>query len=228
MIPRRNDSPYHHAYVIHSRGSLQATRSALNEWILAELGITRSGNPNYIEIDTPALSIDMVRTIHAQHADRPFMNGTQEQRVWVISTASIPHESQNALLKILEEPKPHNTFFIIMNTVGTLLPTLVSRIVIVEHGVQAEGNAELIELGFPSAQDFVEATAGNRLNYVAGILKKYESEKIHKGHIRSWCESLLSVQKTSAAFKKALITVLTTIEDRGASPKILLEYLALQ
>ncbi len=228
MIPRRNDSSYHHAYVIHARGPVIAARQALSGWIETELGIQGVGNPNHIELDVPTLSIDMVRTIHTQHADRPFMTGNHMHRVWVISTSSIPHESQNALLKILEEPKPHNTFIIIMNNIGTLLPTLVSRVVILEHGKSADKDSELLELGFPKPQAFVQSTASERLAYVAQILKKYEAEKINKGDIRSWCASLLAVHTMTLPFKKALSTVLTTLEDRGSSPKILLEYLALQ
>lgn len=229
MIPVRTDSSYHHAYVVHAQGGATEAYNDVVNWVETALGITGAGNPNKIVVFAPTLSIDMVRTIHTQHVDMPFATGTNINRVWIIHVSSIPHESQNALLKILEEPKPNNTFILIVTTIGTLLPTLLSRVVVVSHGKKDGAHDELIALGFTDPQEFMLKKAPQRLMDVAIILKKYEADKITKGDIRNWCELMLSAPtKPGTDYMQALLYVLSHIEERGSSPKILLEYIAIQ
>jgi len=70
--------------------------------------------------------VDDVRNqVVRQAALRPFES---ERRVFVIAEADrMNDESQNALLKTLEEPAPFATFVLVSSAPGRLLPTIVSR-----------------------------------------------------------------------------------------------------
>ncbi len=156
MIPIRNDGAYHHAYIIESSSQTQSIKDRLLSWIHKHLGFLHSQNPNYVEYIVPSLSISTVRDIHIRHADKPFEHNGIVHRVWLIITENIPVEAQNALLKILEEPKPYNTFFIVIPNSGSLLPTLKSRVQVVrdEESVVTQQN---FHKDFPQPDIFEKA-----------------------------------------------------------------------
>ncbi len=82
--------------------------------------------------------------------------------------------SANALLKTLEEPHPHAKLLLITDTVGSLLPTILSRCLSV--ACEAPSKAE-IESRFPDATPeeirFAEGTPG-RLSTVIAHRELYE------------------------------------------------------
>ena len=89
--------------------------------------------------------VDDVRTqVVRQAALRPFES---ERRVFVIVEANrMNDESQNALLKTLEEPASFAHMLLVSSAPGRLLPTIVSRLQSVRFGpVPAARIAELLE-----------------------------------------------------------------------------------
>jgi len=89
--------------------------------------------------------VDDVRSqVVRQSALRPFESN---RRVFVIAEADrMNDESQNALLKTLEEPAPFAHLVLISSAPGRLLPTIVSRLQGVRFGpVPAARIAELLE-----------------------------------------------------------------------------------
>jgi DNA polymerase-3 subunit delta' len=103
---------------------------------------------------------------------RPF---EAERRVFVIVEADrMNDESQNALLKTLEEPAPFAHLILVSSAPGRLLPTIVSRLQPVRFGpVPAARIAELLEAdGVESrtALACARLSAGNatRARYLAG------------------------------------------------------------
>jgi DNA polymerase-3 subunit delta' len=87
---------------------------------------------------------DVRRQIVREVALRPF---EAARRVFVIADAErMNEESQNALLKTLEEPSPFAHFVLVSSAPGRLLPTIPSRCQQVAFGpVPAERIAELLE-----------------------------------------------------------------------------------
>jgi DNA polymerase-3 subunit delta' len=87
---------------------------------------------------------DVRREVVRQAALRPF---EATRRVFVIAEADrMNEESQNALLKTLEEPAPFAHFILISSAPGRLLPTIPSRCQPVRFGpVPAAHIAELLE-----------------------------------------------------------------------------------
>jgi DNA polymerase-3 subunit delta' len=75
--------------------------------------------------DKAAIKIDVVRDILERTAFRPFEG---KRRVVMIREAdALTEESQNALLKSLEEPSPGTMFVLTTAVPGALLPTVRSR-----------------------------------------------------------------------------------------------------
>jgi DNA polymerase-3 subunit delta' len=117
--------------------------------------------------------VDDVRSqVVRQAALTPF---EASRRVFVIADADrMNDESQNALLKTLEEPAPHATFILISSAPGRLLPTIPSRCRSVRFGpVPPARLAEELESGGvqpATAAACARLSGGNagRARYLAG------------------------------------------------------------
>ena len=185
----------HHAYFLTGD-----TQQALN-FLDKNLDIEKQANPDYIFQKLETLSIDDSRNLKLIHSKKPF--GTK--RIVIVQTESVPVESQNALLKLFEEPEPDNHFFIIIEK-PVLLPTLKSRIQIVNFEKENESAEKFLKLGKKERLDYVKElskTEGYSLADGVGKLKKD----------RKTLEAVVKVKKY--------------INDRGSSTKQLLEYLAI-
>lgn len=82
-------------------------------------------HPDIVRIDGEKSDIKAIRNLKCDALLRP---NDSERKVYIIDNAgALRHDSQDAFLKILEEP-PHFTFFIILcYNLSDLLPTIVSR-----------------------------------------------------------------------------------------------------
>lgn len=185
----------HHAYFFTGDSA-----KAL-EFLDKNLDIKKQGNPDYIFQKIDALSIDEARNIKLVHSKKPF----GEKRVFIIQTESISNESQNALLKVFEEPEPNNHFFIIIEN-PQLLPTLKSRVQIVHFTKEEENVSKFIKMSKKERLDFVKE------------LSKTEGFSLADG---------IGKVKKDRKTLEAVVKVKKYIHDRGSSTKQLLEYLAI-
>lgn len=185
----------HHAYFFTGDSA-----KAL-EFLDKNLDIKKQGNPDYIFQKIDALSIDEARNIKTVHSKKPF----GEKRIFIIQTESISSESQNALLKVFEEPEPNNHFFIIIEN-PQLLPTLKSRVQIIHFTKEEENVSKFIKMSKKERLDFVK-----ELSKTEGFSLADGIGKIKKD--RKTLEAVVKVKKY--------------IYDRGSSTKQLLEYLAI-
>ena len=125
--------------------------------------------------------VDDVRMQVVRQASlRPFEAG---RRVFVIAEADrMNEESQNALLKTLEEPAPFAHLVLVSSAPGRLLPTIVSRLQPVRFGpVPAARIAELLErdgVDSRTALACARLAGGNadRARYLAGAGAEQRSE----------------------------------------------------
>ena len=146
-------------------------------------------------------------------------------------------ESSNALLKTLEEPGDKIHFFIIVSSVESVIPTLRSRLTVIDVSSGKEDlEKELIEIG----RKFLAALPNKRLEMV----KKLSAKSGEENELLS--ESSANKQK-AVQFLNALEFLLHLdiecpsgcmaleelsrsrqfISDQCASAKIILEHLAL-
>lgn len=185
----------HHAYFFTGDGA-----KAL-DFLDKNLDIKKQGNSDYIFQKIEALSIDEARNIKTVHSKKPF----GEKRIFIIQTESISVESQNALLKVFEEPEPNNHFFIVIEN-PQLLPTLKSRVQIVHFAKEHE-----------DVSKFIKMSKKERLDYVKELSK-------NEGY--SLADGIGQIKKDRKTLE-AVVKVKKYINDRGSSVKQLLEYLAI-
>ena len=125
------------------------------------LEYTKEGKNKKTPIDVP---IDVIREfLIEQVAIRPTLSS---RRVFVLSEAEkLNANSQNALLKVLEEPPPHCTIILLCTRLEQLLPTTRSRCQIIRFGpVDDErivGQLTTMGLGAKEAAFFARLAQGS-------------------------------------------------------------------
>ena len=199
----------HHAYLI-SGSRAEGIAHACVLHALSEEQLV--GNPDVQVLSYGLFSIDDARSLQVWAGQKPV---SLPQRVFVISIEQMLHEAQNALLKLFEEPPRESAFVLIVPNLERILPTLRSRFEIVT----------LTEVATHAhAESFLALPYAERLKEIAARTK--EKDQV-------WIEALLASLEEYAHAKqdreaeRALLFVREYISRRGASPKMLLEHLAL-
>jgi len=83
-------------------------------------------NPDILLINQDSgWGIDQIRKINNFLSQKPFSH--QSKIIIIIDTQNLNIESQNALLKILEEPGKDNYVILSTNKIKNILPTIISR-----------------------------------------------------------------------------------------------------
>lgn len=137
-------------------------------------------------------------------------------RVFVITTASILPEAQNALLKLFEEPNNHTRFYLIVPREDMLIPTLRSRL----HFLRKEDRGDATD----SFSNFLKLGYRERLLLVADKLKAEDDVWVEE--ILEGAEHYAKKVKKSGIVRDAVLTT-SFIRTTGSSKKMLLEHLAL-
>lgn len=117
-----------------------------------------------------ALGIEDVRNIQKNIFLKPFKGKKKATIIILKNGATI--EAQNSMLKLLEEPPPSSLIFLITNNAKIFLPTILSRVKLIEltneeFQTNPKGLEEILSLD----------TAGDRL-YLAQIVGKDKDEVI--------------------------------------------------
>jgi|SRR3989344_4081161 len=209
----------HHAYFIHS---FKDTAKRLKEYLKEKFNIHHEQNPDFFHEKFEVLGIDDSRRIKENHLLKSFAENAK--KVFIIEANSITHEAQNSLLKIFEEPHEHTHFFLIMPTPSILLPTLRSRLMIIENREVGEVSKEV--------EDFLKLSKKEKVDYVDEIAKNISDEKMTKAEAQEFLSGLemaiykKGVEENKEALK-AILKAKDYMNDRSSSVKQLLEYIAL-
>lgn len=169
-----------------------------------------------LHIVVPRVSIDDARELSRLALQKPFEGS---MRTFVIITDDIAQEAQNALLKLLEEPPSHTQFFLVIAPTAFLLPTLRSRLFVLNSSRTSSGTQEAFTL-------FLSESYAQRLLRITEKTKAKDNlwiEDILRG-----CEQWVSINSQERrSILASLIMVRKHIGYKGASAKMLLEELAL-
>jgi DNA polymerase III delta prime subunit len=168
---------------------------------------------------TPRLAIDDARLLTLLSEQRPF---EAPMRTFVIVTNDIALEAQNALLKLFEEPPKHAQFYVVVPKTAFLLPTLKSRLSVINN---EEGSAPLLTSN-ETFDSFALLSYANRLLQIAEKTKAKDLV---------WTEAILQgfeVATEKATTEKELmlktvVLIRSYIGSKGSSAKMLLEEMAL-
>ncbi|MEK7646481.1 MAG: hypothetical protein AAB381_02195 [Patescibacteria group bacterium] len=194
--------------------------------ILEEVhGISIHGNPDFFESTHEVFTIDDSRKLIEMHGIRPVhISG---KKIVIITMQGITGEAQNALLKLLEEPAEFAYFFLIVPSAHLLLPTVKSRLTLIETS-RAE-----VETDTTEAIAFMKASPAKRLDIIKKLLDDISKEKKTKQDAINFLDQVQRVVYEKRGVKdglKSLETIemaRTYIHDRAPSLKMLLEGVAL-
>lgn len=217
----------HHAHLIEGDGAtlVPILLSALERY----MGIVAQGNPDVSMFSYESLGIDEARVLVEMQSRAGF--GKSVLKIFIITTSSFTREAQNALLKTFEEPTASTHFFIILPRLNTILPTLKSRMVIVDRrltSVKREDDTNAI------AEKFLDSSLEERLVIAKKLTDKKTGEPVDREKIRQVLDNLerilytrLAGEPKGAEIFREIFQAKTYLSDRGSSPKMLLDHLAI-
>ncbi len=197
----------HHAYLII--GDREAVRESLAQTL-------RGIEPlaTLIRHEHETFGIDESRGLIERSARR---NWSGAREFVIIEADRYTPEAQNALLKLFEEPREGLHFFVVGNRLTGFLPTLQSRMMIIEG--ETDGGSAL-------ATKFFTATPAERIDLIAKEIKKEVTREDwlpFLNELESLCHKTLPL---AAPVFNELLVVRGYITDPASSPKMLLEHLA--
>jgi hypothetical protein len=207
------DSLAHHATLfVHN------DRKLFTEKIWGELA---SKSLAHILHDQTVLDIDAARKL-ITWANTPY----EGEKTALVSFHTITPPAQNALLKIIEEPRSGVRFIFITTNKDAIIPTLYSRLE--EHKVEqtlSEKNTD--------ADIFLSThhTERMKLKKISDLLLKVDEEgRKDREAVRTFILSLVPVllkNKTPQRYTEETIEITSYASDPSSSGKALLEYLSL-
>ncbi len=213
------DKNLHHAYCIV--GDNQSVLSDLHKFLKDELHFTIEGNPDFYYGEYDVLDIEDSRKLKDLHQNKPIAG---ERKIFVVSANFITLKAQNAMLKLFEEPVGGTHFFMILPSVGGIIPTLKSRLLIINHG--GAGETKII------AKDFLKANVGDRMDMAKELLESISNEEESKIEILNFFNALereifSTKARTSMDVLENLENMRQYASEQSPSLKMILEYLAL-
>lgn len=219
----------HHAFVIEAEA--EEGIAVAQAWVERELGLIAERNPDVIVLRHGLFSVEDARQVTGLAALAPFAG---KYRALVIATDRAYHEAQNALLKLFEEPPEGVYLFLVLPTLGGLLPTLLSRAQTLAPAAESRRSRTIPGI----AQEFLEASKEKR----SALIKKLASGK-GDDERRAARDSALKIMNgievaAYGAFARgergAIVALLNDIVclrghlyDRSAPLRMILEHLSL-
>ncbi|MCB9810859.1 MAG: hypothetical protein H6779_00840 [Candidatus Nomurabacteria bacterium] len=199
----------HHAFLIRSN----LTNRQVGEELICELKIEEI---SYIEKEN--FGIDDARELVRLAFLKP---GQGDAKLLVVILKKITSEAQQALLKLLEEPPSTTKFIFLVGNDTELLPTLLSRFQTYEGSYQGtETN---------TTDDFADFCKLNYAQRLVLIGKNLDAKGDWVVNIKVGLAKYLSKRANSLDVDTmhSLLVVVTSLNTRGASNKMLLEEMAL-
>ncbi|MCR4281140.1 MAG: hypothetical protein NUV88_02295 [Candidatus Kaiserbacteria bacterium] len=189
---------------------------------LEETGIDVRGTPDIYIREYLQFGIDEARELRSRATSRAIK---ESHRIFIIISSGMTADAQNALLKTLEEPRAGASFYFVVSSPDTLLPTLLSRIQMLSfanHGRQKE---------IINANDFLRSAKTKRIDMLKQLLPK-DKEVRDTGAIIAFLSSLeRDLGKRGAKQGKeglnAIYLARKYAADKGSMLKPLLEQVAL-
>lgn len=216
----------HHAYCLI--GPREPLRALLDEFLQNVLGVALVGNPDCLSLERETFGIEESRYL-AEAGSRKAFNGSR--KVFIIAADFFTTEAQNALLKTLEEPRRDTHFFLITESEKRLISTLRSRCLIIH--APSVGEKDRLHR---DARPFLAHSLPQRLTTVKRLLKTPAEGTPNKQVLLSFLAALEQALMDGttrpypphiAGGLEELERCRNYLEDRGSSPRLILEHLSL-
>ena len=225
---------FHHAYCLE--GKREDILKELLKFLENNLKFGVKGNPDFYCEDFDTLGIDEGRLINEMQTRRAVV---ASRRIFVVTVNFITRETQNSLLKMFEEPTGDAIFFLIISSANILLPTLRSRMMVVNlnRGMEAESGEDEKSENIFDAIKFIKSSISERLTVAKKIADKIADEEISRSFAVEFLNNIereiLNKSETNELKRKNLF-IFEEIDkcrgyarDRSPSVKILLEHIAI-
>lgn len=210
---------------ISRNGSYCVRSSRLEEGIifvnelLQNKGIQSSGS-DYRLLQKTTISIDDIRLLQEFHEQ----TSIGDNKTVICAGSFITTQAQNALLKMIEEPKVGERIFIIVNHETELVPTILSRVQI--HSLQSKTEKAGVE-------NFVSMRAPERISFMEETFLSIEESDEKREALLSFLRSLEGYMYDTRQVSKykdllqALPTLRQMLGNQGAPVKMIAEYVSL-
>jgi len=211
---------FHHGYLLV--GDFEVSRKMAMEAAKAILKPEGKieAHPDFFYQKYELFSIEESRDLIGKASRKPFFG---QSKVFIIELFSFSIESANALLKTLEEPYTGTYFFIIVPSLENVLPTLASRLTVVDNSkIKKELNEEKIEF----YKKFLADLPNKRLENI----KKFTESRQDAIEFLNELELVVAGNLTEAKFSSPLEEIQKSksfLFSQGASAKMVLEHIAL-
>ncbi len=218
LPPSTTPNSLHHAYLLV--GDRAAATGAVAALLVDVLKIEIQGNPDVHWLTSENFTIDEARAMKSLHFLKAV--GVAGHSFFIVSFDSIGSEAQQALLKVFEDPVAGSHFFVIAPSLRGLLPTLLSRFVVL--------HLPRIVPDTSRAEKFAKSSPPARLKHIKKIVE--DKDKVEALNFLSELEtfyvSLLRADNLSVApALEKIVSARNFLQTRSPSVKMLLENLAL-
>lgn len=154
----------HHAFFIAS--DLEEGIGSALAYGKRVLNLALTGNPDVMVLRYGLFPVEDARKI-TELASRVPSKG--DKKLIIIAAARLYHESQNALLKVFEEPAPGTTIILVVPSEGAIIATLRSRLIELPQCGAAAVSAPV--------REFLKADSAGREKLVSKLLDRAKSDK---------------------------------------------------
>lgn len=137
-----------------------------------------NSNPDYTEVepDEKTLKIDVIRKMQEKITEKPIVSN---KKVYIIDEAdTMTEESQNCLLKTLEEPPEYAVIILIVSNESKILPTIRSRCITVKFDTLS--NEEIKQINPNLSDKMIELLEGSLENIVSIEKKEEQYSELEK------------------------------------------------
>jgi len=191
-----------------------------------------SAHPDFFYQQFELFSVKDSQELRRKASLRPLFGNS---KVFVVEIFSFSLESANALLKTFEEPYEGTHFFVIVPSLEDVLPTLRSRLTVIDSGMSQEIINEEKKKFY---EKFLRDLPAKRLDMIQNIIKDKDKEKAIEfvNELEIMLEKSVSLRTditgnpTETRFSEHLEQIQKCRDflfQKGGSLKMVLEHLAL-
>jgi len=210
-------------------GNPEASFHKIREVLSGVCGLKNlDSSPDYFFKLCHSLSVDDSREFKEKEGTKSFSG---ENRFFVIGANSFTREAQNALLKVLEEPKANHYIFILSNATTNLLPTLLSRLMVIKNNDEVVYDIKVAEL----AKKFLSSEIPERIKIAEKMLGPKNQDDTEKQILNKKLIEFVSVLEqavyNSGSKEFSKLAKISKARDyllaNAGAPRLVLEFLAL-
>ena len=174
------------------------------------LGVKLINNPDFFVFRMETFGIDEARELRLLAARK----AVTHRKIFLIASARLTLEAQNALLKTFEDPFPNTHFFLVTREEALILPTLRSRMQV----VRIQGSFLTSK-----AEKFLSLSLKDRLLFA----KEFTNEEVSLAAFLDGLLLLLRWQGKANRLVESIYNIRRFASDSAVAPRLIIEHLSL-